>query len=773
MLSLVNFDEEAWRNEDVEGQLIPFPSTTIKGGIDQPQEGGDSHIVVTQISQGGAVATDGRLREGDILIKINNVDTTRVSHETAVNALRDSGNVVKLSFKRRKGLFANDFSSLGRYNTTTRSSLGQGVQPTPSTYVPSHQPPSVPSHTSLTNNPITRRLSEVDRIMRMPGVRQLTLNKGGAGLGFSIAGGVQNEHHPGDDGIYITKIIEGGAAYYDQRLQVGDLILCVDETPLEHVSHEYAVQTLKATSNIVRLLYISDPHPEFTRNLVALEDSTNRLMEGNSLRNSTSAQNLSGSQSHLMGGDNYRYGTVPASDVPTGDRQVTLLKKSQGLGFNIVGGENGEPIFISAVAPGGVADLSNNVKPGDLLLGVNGMSLRGADHQEAARCLKEAQSPVTLTLSYKPFEYENFKKQIENLRIDLAKNVGTMSQDGAFRPSSGHFYVKALFDHDAKEPGPNSMRNLAFKHGDILHVKNSSDDEYWSASLVGPSGEEYDEGLIPSKKRVERKERQRRKQVNFSQGSGSLTRSHGSQGHLDNRRGSRTQLSFSRKFPFVKSTERLHELAELEVSSNEDPVFSYKRVESVPIDYVRPVIILGAMKERITDALVVQNPDRFASCVPHTSRPPRDNEVNGRDYYFVSKQQMDEDIKNKQFIEAGQFQNNLYGTSIYSVKQVAASGKHCILDVSGNAVQRLQETAHIYPVVLFIRPRHWKQIAAWGQDIPDEEAQSMYERAIKVESKFGDLFTTVISAETPEEVMARVYSAIDENARSQIWIPSQ
>lgn len=48
-----------------------------------------------------------------------------------------------------------------------------------------------------------------------------------AGLGFSIAGGVGNQHIPGDNSIYVTKIIEGGAAHKDGKLQIGDKLLAV------------------------------------------------------------------------------------------------------------------------------------------------------------------------------------------------------------------------------------------------------------------------------------------------------------------------------------------------------------------------------------------------------------------------------------------------------------------------------------------------------------------------------------------------------------------
>lgn len=47
------------------------------------------------------------------------------------------------------------------------------------------------------------------------------------GLGFSIAGGVGDQHIAGDNGIFITKIIDGGAAHQDGRLMVGDRLITV------------------------------------------------------------------------------------------------------------------------------------------------------------------------------------------------------------------------------------------------------------------------------------------------------------------------------------------------------------------------------------------------------------------------------------------------------------------------------------------------------------------------------------------------------------------
>ena len=55
-----------------------------------------------------------------------------------------------------------------------------------------------------------------------------------------------------------------------------------------------------------------------------------------------------------------------------------------------------------------------------------------------------------------------------------------------------------------------------------------------------------------------------------------------------------------------------------------------------------------------------------------TSRPKRDKEVDGREYYFVpTREQMERDIQNYQFIEAGEYGGNLYGTSVAAVREVA------------------------------------------------------------------------------------------------------
>lgn len=85
---------------------------------------------------------------------------------------------------------------------------------------------------------------------------EIVLERGGAGLGFSIAGGTDNPHIGDDTAIYITKLIPGGAAAADGRLRVDDTILQVNDVTVVDVPHAAAVDALKRAGNEVRLVSV-------------------------------------------------------------------------------------------------------------------------------------------------------------------------------------------------------------------------------------------------------------------------------------------------------------------------------------------------------------------------------------------------------------------------------------------------------------------------------------------------------------------------------------
>ncbi|XP_016407779.1 disks large homolog 4 [Sinocyclocheilus rhinocerous] len=576
---------------------------SIAGGTDNPHVGDDPSIFITKIIPGGAAAQDGRLRVNDSILFVNDVDVREVTHSQAVEALKEAGAIVRLYVLRRK--------------------------------------------------PLAEKVTEIKLI------------KGPKGLGFSIAGGVGNQHIPGDNSIYVTKIIEGGAAHKDGRLQIGDKILA----------------GYKCASN----------HSPY------LTDST-----------------------------------VPPFQVQD-PRRVVIHRGSTGLGFNIVGGEDGEGIFISFILAGGPADLSGELRKGDQILSVNGVDLRAATHEQAAAALKNAGQTVTIIAQYRPEEYSRFEAKIHDLREQLM-NSSMGSGTATLRSNSKRgFYIRALFDYDKTADCGFLSQAVGFKFGDVLHVLDCGDEEWWQACRVSPQGDEEEVGFIPSKRRVERKDWSR-----------------------------------------LKSKERDRSRDSTLSQGREEPVRSYETLAQVEVHYARPIIILGPVKDRVNDDLLSEFPDKFGSCVPHTTRPKREYEVDGRDYHFVSsREQMEKDIQNHHFIEAGQYNSHLYGTSVQSVREVAEQqGKHCILDVSANAVRRLQ-AAQLHPIAIFVRPKSLENVLEINTRLTEEQARKGMDRAIKLEQDFLECFSAILEGDSFEEVYHKVKTVIEEQSGPYIWIPTR
>ncbi|XP_063747339.1 disks large homolog 1-like isoform X2 [Eleginops maclovinus] len=650
---------------------------SIAGGTDNPHIGEDPSIFITKIIPGGAAAQNGRLRVNDCIVRVNETDVRDVTHSGAVEALKDAGGLVRLCIRRR------------------------------------------------------RSLSE--RVM------DIKLVKGPKGLGFSIAGGVGNQHVPGDNSIYVTKIIEGGAAHKDGRLQIGDKLMAVNAACLEEVTHEDAVAALKSTPDVVYLrvakhtsLFINDnfPPPDVTNSYSPHQD--NHI-----------SPYMSGSQSVSPAPlTTPRYSPLPRAmtgedDIPREPRRVVLQRGSTGLGFNIVGGEDGEGIFISFILAGGPADLCGELRKGDRILSVNGVDLSSATHEQAAAALKNAGQTVTIVAQYRPEEYSRFEAKIHDLREQMMTSSVSSSSTSLRSTQKRTLYVRALFDYDGSVSDLSAPSQvLPFHFGDILHVSSAGEEEWWPARHLSPPPPNCPEvGVIPSRRRAEKKERSRLKTVRVAR----------SQDRSD----------------------------QDDKAGQEETLLTYQPVMQQEATYTRPVIVLGPMKDRVNDDLISEFPDKFGSCVPHTTRPRRDYEVDGRDYHFMSSREvMEQEIQEHKFIEAGQYNNHLYGTSIQSVKEVAEKGKHCILDVSGNAIKRLQ-LAGLHPIAVFIRPRNVDNILEMNKRFTEEQARKTFDRAVKLELEFTEFFTGIVHGATLEEVYSQVKQIIEEQSGPYIWVPTK
>jgi guanylate kinase len=86
-----------------------------------------------------------------------------------------------------------------------------------------------------------------------------------------------------------------------------------------------------------------------------------------------------------------------------------------------------------------------------------------------------------------------------------------------------------------------------------------------------------------------------------------------------------------------------------------------------------------------------------------TSRVQRPGEVNGKDYWFVSREKMEEDIQAGRFIEFGEYKGNLYGTGSETVRSVINAGQVCVLNPHSQALKMLR-TAEFKPYIIYVKP---------------------------------------------------------------------
>ncbi|XP_014238798.1 disks large 1 tumor suppressor protein-like [Trichogramma pretiosum] len=706
---------------------------SIAGGTDNQHENGDNRIYITKISHNGSAALSGLLKTNDILEKVNDTILSNVRHIDAVNALKTSRNPVKLTIRRK----------------------------------------------NITQIPI-----------------KIDLEKINGTFGFSVSGGRNNQHQSGDSSIFITKITEGGAAEKDGRIKIGQKIIGVQSSKeyinFENVTHEEAVEALKVASKNLRLFVIDSEFKRSTQQLSSkCDEDTVMISSHESLKNLDEPNDTSN-----------------LKNLNNKNNEIYLKRNVHGFGFNIIGGENNEGIFVSSILKDGPAWTDGKLKVGDQIIIVNEKDFKGISHEDAANYLKGCDE-IRMSTEHDIAHYDEIKRNLCQM-----KSLATPTMKVSRKLNDvKKMLVKCLFDYDPEKDDDLPNQGLHFHFGDILFVINASDEEWWQAKKVQPLSS-IGIGIIPGKKRWERKQRAKERCVKFEESTSTQI------DKLQDKK--KKNYTFSRRFPFMKNKEKVEDVVENEQSlvscytadgteskdscdkeilyrvelpymdeltlvyvekenegemvqrlSSDDEIIPYLEVIEIPLKQRRPIIILGPIKDQINDDLISEYPEKFESCIPHTTRPKKPDEVDGHDYHFVhSREIMENDIKNHLFIEAGQYNGNLYGTSISSIAAVASRNKHCILDVSENAIKRLYST-HFYPIILLIKLKSPDIIKKMNQTMNDETANYQYQRIIEMERNYVEYLTGIIDGETYEDIFEKVKKSIFTQPDDIAFIPTK
>ena len=105
---------------------------------------------------------------------------------------------------------------------------------------------------------------------------------------------------------------------------------------------------------------------------------------------------------------------------------------------------------------------------------------------------------------------------------------------------------------------------------------------------------------------------------------------------------------------------------------------------------------------------IAESNTNFSISISHTTRKPRPNEINGKDYYFVSMVEFEDLIKKNNFFEYANIFDNRYGTLKKPVLELLSRGKDVLFDIDWQGTKQLSENKNLSLVTFFILPPNRK-----------------------------------------------------------------
>ncbi|XP_031430347.1 guanylate kinase 1b isoform X2 [Clupea harengus] len=183
----------------------------------------------------------------------------------------------------------------------------------------------------------------------------------------------------------------------------------------------------------------------------------------------------------------------------------------------------------------------------------------------------------------------------------------------------------------------------------------------------------------------------------------------------------------------------------------------------------RPVVLSGpsgAGKSTLLKRLMKDYEGVFGFSVSHTTRNPRPGEVDGKDYHFTTRENVQEGIDKGEFIENAEFSGNMYGTSKSAIEDVQAQNLICILDVDIQGVKNIKET-DLNPIYISVQPPSMEILEKRLRDRQTETEDSLQKRldAARTDMELSNepgMFDLVIVNDDLEAAYDQLKSALME-----------
>ncbi|XP_071521701.1 LOW QUALITY PROTEIN: uncharacterized protein sdt [Panulirus ornatus] len=482
---------------------------------------------------------------------------------------------------------------------------------------------------------------------------------------------------------------------------------------------------------------------------------------------------------------------------------VRIDKTNEPLGATIR--NEGDSVIIGRIVKGGAAEKSGLLHEGDEILEVNGVEVRGKSVNDICDML--AGMTGTLTFIIIPSGVQ----PPSNTRPQISQTI----------------HVKAHFDYDPEEDLYIPCRELgmSFQKGDILHVISQSDPNWWQAYRDGEEDQTL-AGLIPSRtfqqhreamrqtvvgdnnnkektkkgkllcaKKHQKKKKKKMLYPNYNEArSNSPLPMPGRGGpgadiinETENSGAQARSRVLTLRFPLpachcVKGStrrRRCSSLSDLDVDFDSEEILTY---EDVALYYPRanrkrPIVLIGPPnigRHELRQKLM-EDRDRFAAAIPHTSRARRETELDGQDYHFISRTQFEADILARKFVEHGEYEKAYYGTSINAIRAVVNSGKICVLNLHPLSLKILK-SSDLKPFVVFVAPPSLEKLRQkkqrLGEPVKDEELKETIEKAREMEEQYGHYFDLIIINQDVDRAYHQLLHEINMLEREPQWVPA-
>ncbi|XP_061197090.1 disks large homolog 5-like isoform X2 [Saccostrea echinata] len=589
-----------------------------------------------------------------------------------------------------------------------------------------------PTSPSYSEEPVTSSESLHNRRRKplMGETRKINVERNSQTVGFSIGSGPHG-------GVFVSSVQEDSLAM-EAGLVIGDQLLEICGINMRTATEDMAAKFLRQTGNTLSLLVQFNPDEYNNRAADSSGEST-----GTSPMNSPESDTFR--RSRKISSKSSTHIRIPSSDLPSEpSRYITARKSlpSENLGISIVGQAN-FGIFVKEVLPNSCVFGHEGLRCGDQILEYNNVDFLTITLEKASTELNKPCAFVRMQAQYNPAKYRQLCNQF----------------------NSESFYVRAHFDHK-----PSGEGELSFRKDDIMLIENTLYDgkpDNWFAWLVDDDGHKLNyKGIIPSQDKLEMELRR-----SYSE-SLSLH-------DLEEIRGSTRRMSGSARSSFFrrkakhkrnnsKDSREFNSFSETSLTSDSVPVLEdlafnkYTKVERMEYKDTRPVILLAPLADSLIKKLVAESPDKY-STGPPTVMPQ-------------TKQVMEQGLADGIYIDYWQEEDKFQCIRTAVIKEICDQGKHCLLNISPSAIERLHRL-QIYPIVVFARHRSHKQLREitdpqfHSQKLSAKSAKDLYDKFHKLEKDYQHQFSAIIQGGNLAEMHQQVKTVIANEQKKAIWVP--